>query len=1143
MQEELNQFYRNKVWTLVPLPYRKIAIGSKWVFRNKKDEHGIVTKNKARLLVQGYSQEEGNDNLYTSGKNGSHQDLSCLFYIHKLHGFSNGRQKCLSEWKTKRRSLSDDKRISICQEQYTRSLLKKYKISDSSSEKTPMVSPNNLRPNLAGKPVNETPYRGMIGSFMYLTTTRHGFDLKGYSNSNYVGLNMDRKSTSVACQILGGKLVCWNAKKQQSVAMSSVEAEYVAAIGCCAHILWIKSQLSDYDIHYKMGSHSPLDEGTRKLQPLPEGTTTDPKDSGGNVYPADKGLHSMVSDEGTIKTKTLPEGPHRDKDSKGLKPFANMEPLTTLISDLSGTNAKYQANQTLSARLRYQSLTKNKGKNSSKVEPNSQTLLLTTITDVQALLLSDEELMEDSEDDVFKAEDEMDEDIHHIDKEETQSSSPNKEQLESSHAHDTESYFDSSCPEALNKYDNVLPVTERQLEATAPYADLNGEIDRFHDVAYKVYKGTEAAFNTYEKLIVKFQAQYVKDAENILGSLNFIQDVVKEDPTINKKVNEATEAYKKSLTNLTKLLSLRENFTHTATKEPPSQTKGENDDMETQETEVEKEHEKEITDEVPTRPTRAVYQPTYDEIQAYMDKEEKIKKATEEAKLLAMSKPELIKVVQEEATKVGVDPKILARAKGSSFMLAGTVTTSNELVLLFSLMFDDLLNGSTQVVSNSSDVTTADAPNQCQQQHTTPFTTTTVAADTTPLNTQTTPEPTFKDDEFINIFCTPVQERGEPSSRHVDLSNMHTFYQRHPSEHRWTNDHPLEQVIGNPSQSVRIRRQLESDGEICMFTLTVSQTEPKNIKEAMADSAWIESMQEELHQFDRLDVWELVGRLLCKNIINMKWLWKNKRDDENTVIRNKSRLVAKGYAQKEGVDFEESFAPVARLDAVWLFIAYATHKSFTVYHMDVKTTFLYDHLKEEVYVNQPDGFVDPYHLDKVYRLKKALYGLKQAPRALYDELSNFLLSKGFSKGSIDPTLFITKHGEDILVVQIYVHDISFDPPIPSCIFIKQSKYAQEILIKHGMTSCDSIGTPLATKHLDADLSGTPVDQTKYRSMVEALMYLTASRPNIVHATCYCARYQAKPTEKHLTAVKRIFIGTLKIQLTWDSGIRETPVLN
>ncbi|GJY82135.1 retrovirus-related pol polyprotein from transposon TNT 1-94 [Tanacetum coccineum] len=218
---------------------------------------------------------------------------------------------------------------------------------------------------------------------------------------------------------------------------------------------------------------------------------------------------------------------------------------------------------------------------------------------------------------------------------------------------------------------------------------------------------------------------------------------------------------------------------------------------------------------------------------------------------------------------------------------------------------------------------------------------------------------------------------GETSSRHVDSSNMNTFSQNHPSGHRWTKDHILEQVIRNPSQSIRTRRQLETNGEMCMFALTVSRTKPKNIKEAMADSAWIETMQEELHQFDRLDVWELVDKPLCKNVINMKWIWKNKRDEGNIVIRNKARLVAKGYAQKEGIDFEESFTLVARLEA------------------------------EEVYINQPDGFVDPYHPDQVNRLKNALYGLKQAPGAWYDELSNFLATIAISCNPVQHSC--TKH--------------------------------------------------------------------------------------------------------------------------------------
>ncbi|GJU24467.1 putative ribonuclease H-like domain-containing protein [Tanacetum coccineum] len=205
---------------------------------------------------------------------------------------------------------------------------------------------------------------------------------------------------------------------------------------------------------------------------------------------------------------------------------------------------------------------------------------------------------------------------------------------------------------------------------------------------------------------------------------------------------------------------------------------------------------------------------------------------------------------------------------------AETVTTSNEMDLLFSPMFDELLNGTTLVVSKSSSVHAADAPDQRQQHNTTPSTSTTVAADTPPLNIQITSKTTSQapsqaptvtaieninqsetnkenaqgnEDEFINIFSMPIHEQGEMSSRYVDSSNMHTFYQRHPSKHHWARDHPLEQVIGNPYQSIKTRRQLETYDEICMFALTVSRTESKNIKEAMADSAWIKAMQEELH--------------------------------------------------------------------------------------------------------------------------------------------------------------------------------------------------------------------------------------------------------------------------------------------------------
>nr|GEY44295.1 hypothetical protein [Tanacetum cinerariifolium] len=341
----------------------------------------------------------------------------------------------------------------------------------------------------------------------------------------------------------------------------------------------------------------------------------------------------------------------------------------------------------------------------------------------------------------------------------------------------------------------------------------------------------------------------------------------------------------------------------------------------------------------------------------------------------------------------------------------------------------------------------------------------------------------FDANTFVNPFATPSTSVFESSSlQYVDPSNMHKFYQPYPHEFQWTKDHPLEQVIGEPSRPVLTRNQLRSDGDMCMYALTVSTVEPKNVKEAMIDPAWIESMQEELLQFKRLD----------------------------------SCLVVRGYRQEEGIDFEESFAPVARMEAIRIFLAYAAYKSFNVFQMDVKTAFLHGTLKEDVYVCQPEGFIDADHPSHVFKLKKALYGLKQAPKAWYDELSTFLLQNHFFKGTTDPTLFIRRFVDDILVVPVYVDDIIFGSTHPNPTTL-------EILKKYGMESCDPVGTPLEIKDkLDLDQNGTPVDATKYRSMIGALMYLTSSRPNIVHATCLCARYQAKPTEKHLKQVKRIF---------------------
>nr|GFA74822.1 hypothetical protein [Tanacetum cinerariifolium] len=255
-------------------------------------------------------------------------------------------------------------------------------------------------------------------------------------------------------------------------------------------------------------------------------------------------------------------------------------------------------------------------------------------------------------------------------------------------------------------------------------------------------------------------------------------------------------------------------------------------------------------------------------------------------------------------------------------------------------------------------------------------------------------------------------------------------------------------------------------------------------------------------EFKRMDVWVLVPTPDNISPLTLKWIFKNKHDEEQTVIRNKSRLVVRGYRQEEGIDFEESFASIARMEAIRIFLTYVAHKSFSVFQMDVKTAFFHGLLKEDVYVCQPKGFIDADHPIHVYKLKKALYGLKQAPRAW-------------------------RFHDDILV----------------------SNYVLEILKKSGMESCDPVGTPMEIKDkLDLDQNGTPVDATKYRSMIGALMYLMSSRPDIVHATCLCARYQAKPTEMHLKEVKRIFLylrGTVNTGLwyTKDSGFELTEFLD
>jgi hypothetical protein len=277
--------------------------------------------------------------------------------------------------------------------------------------------------------------------------------------------------------------------------------------------------------------------------------------------------------------------------------------------------------------------------------------------------------------------------------------------------------------------------------------------------------------------------------------------------------------------------------------------------------------------------------------------------------------------------------------------------------------------------------------------------------------------------------------------------------------------------------------------------------------------------------------------------VGTRWVFRNKQDEHGVVTKNKARLVAKGYAQVAGLDFEETFAPMARLESIRILLAYATHHSFRLFQTDVKSTFLNGPIKEEVY-------------DHVYKLSKALYGLKQAPRAWYECLKDFLIANAFKVGKADPTLFTKTCDGDLFVCQIYVDDIIFGSTNQkSCeefsrvmtqkfemlmmgeltyflgfqvkqlkdgTFISQMKYTQDLLKRFGMKDAKPAKTPMGTDgHVDLNKGGKSVDQKAYRSMIGSLLYLCASRPDIMLSVCMCARYQSDPKECHLVAVKRI----------------------
>ncbi|GJV00049.1 putative ribonuclease H-like domain-containing protein [Tanacetum coccineum] len=371
-------------------------------------------------------------------------------------------------------------------------------------------------------------------------------------------------------------------------------------------------------------------------------------------------------------------------------------------------------------------------------------------------------------------------------------------------------------------------------------------------------------------------------------------------------------------------------------------------------------------------------------------------------------------------------------------------------------------------------------------------------------------------------------------------------------------DYPKAQILGDMDSAVQTRRMYKQN--------EAGLIEPKKATEALEEESWVEAMQEELLHFKLLNVWTLVKLPYGKKAIGTKQVFRNKKDQRGIVVRNEARLVAQGFRQEEGIDYDEVFAPVARIEAIRLFLAYASYMDFTVYQMDVKYAFLYGTIEDEVYVCQSLGFLDPEFPDKVYKVEKALYGLHQALKAWYDTLSTYLIENRFRRGIINKTLFIKKFKNNILLVQVYVDDIIFGSTKKSLstefeqlmhkrfqmssmgeltfflglqveqradgIFLSQENYVYEILKKFGYSNIKTASTQMETqKPLTKDENGSDVDVHLYRSMIGSLMYLTSSRPDIMFAVCACLRFQVQPKASHLHAVQ-VLIENPQHEVLW-----------
>ncbi|RVW98283.1 Retrovirus-related Pol polyprotein from transposon RE1 [Vitis vinifera] len=457
---------------------------------------------------------------------------------------------------------------------------------------------------------------------------------------------------------------------------------------------------------------------------------------------------------------------------------------------------------------------------------------------------------------------------------------------------------------------------------------------------------------------------------------------------------------------------------------------------------------------------------------------------------------------------------------------------------------------------------------------------------TTPYTPQQNGVVERKNRTLMEMTRCLLHEKGLPKKYWAEAAHTSVFLlnrlptkalqQKTPFEACWSweNDKKLEFQEENANiddEPVRGTRSLSDIYQRCNIAII----EPARYEEVAADKKWMDAMKEELKMIEKNQTWELVDKPRHKRAIGVKWVYRTKLNSNGSINKHKARLVVKGYAQMFRVDFSETFAPVARLDTIRMLLALAAQKGWNIHQMDVKSAFLNGYLEEEIFVEQPEGFIVKGMEEKVYLLKKALYGLKQAPRAWYSRIDSHLLGLGFTKSLSEFTLYFRKVCDETLVVSLYVDDLlvtgssmkqidNFKKEMKDVfemtdlgrmtfflgmevqqkqneIFICQQKYAKEILKKFKMEECNPSATPMNQNEKFCKKDGAAkADERLYRTIIGCLMYLTATRPDIMNAVSLLSRYMHCASEIHFQAAKRI---VRYVKGTIDYGLRFCQVKN